>query len=129
MITTKQAIGLVAANFVMGMSLVVGDLTLPTGVHVVGTAHAATCQEDDPDHCWDCRRDGDRVCGPGNDQGVLAGCYSDTSPAAPLAPWPCHVIVRPDGEGDIYTGMVDPLLPTRVLIGPAFEALPNGLVS
>lgn len=26
---------------------------------------------------WDCRRDGNRICGPGNHQGVSAGDYSN----------------------------------------------------
>jgi hypothetical protein len=34
----------------------------------------ARVTEDSPS--WDCRRDGNRICGPGNAQGVPAGNYS-----------------------------------------------------
>jgi len=32
-------------------------------------------EEDDPG--WDCRTDGNLLCGPGNDQGVPAGYYGE----------------------------------------------------
>lgn len=50
---------------------------------------------------WSCVHDGNRVCGPTNDEGVPAGCYDDGG--ALVAPWPCHVVVDPaTGEGDVY---------------------------
>ena len=77
-------------------------------------APPVACEEDQP--CWDCRSAGDRVCGPGNDQGLTPGCYDDTG--ALVAGWPCRVVVDPvTGEGDVYIGLVDPLLPTRGLGG------------
>lgn len=84
----------------IGAALFVGAaLTLSAG----GVAHAAPAgqvQEDDPG--WDCRVDGNRICGPTNAQAVPAGCYADTG--ALVAAWPCHLVVNPDGSADVYTG-------------------------
>ncbi|GAS98822.1 uncharacterized protein RMCC_5787 [Mycolicibacterium canariasense] len=55
--------------------LIGAAIGVPIGPAII-TAHAApTIQEDDPD--WDCRVDGDRVCGPTNTQGVATGLYRD----------------------------------------------------
>ena len=51
---------------------------------------------------WDCRTDGNRICGPDNSNALPAGCYNDA--AALVAPWPCYIVVGPDGTADIYTG-------------------------
>jgi hypothetical protein len=48
-----------------------------------GIAHAV---EDDPG--WNCVTDGNRICGPGNANGVPPGCY-DTAGVL-VAPWPCQ---------------------------------------
>lgn len=58
----------------------------------------ARIQEDDPG--WDCVSMGDRSCGPTNTQGVTAGCYDDGGVL--VAPWPCHIVVNPDGSSDVY---------------------------
>ena len=49
---------------------------------------------------WDCVSDGNRICGPGNPQGQPAGCYDDGGVL--VAPWPCHVVVNPDGSADVF---------------------------
>ncbi len=59
----------------------------------------ASPMEDSPS--WDCATDGNRICGPGNAQGIAAGCYSDTG--VMVAAWPCYVVVNPDGSSDVYT--------------------------
>jgi hypothetical protein len=145
-----MAVGLVAANLVMGMSLVVGGLELPPGVHVVGAAQASpttvtpplptpqaparTCQEDDS--CWVCSMMGDWVCGPGNDNGLTPGCYGTEAGGGSESGgttvvlkelWPCWSAVLPNGERHIYRGWHDPLLPTQIttVIGPAIDVAPN----
>ena len=62
------------------------------------SGHAQAATEDSPS--WSCVDDGNRICGPGNANGVPAGCYDDGGVL--VAPWPCHVIVNPDGSADIY---------------------------
>lgn len=59
----------------------------------------ASPMEDSPS--WDCVADGNRICGPGNEQGIAAGCYSDTG--VMMAVWPCYVVVNPDSSSDVYT--------------------------
>lgn len=49
---------------------------------------------------FDCRSDGNRICGPGNSQGVPAGCYSDAG--ALVSAWPCRIVVNADGSADVY---------------------------
>lgn len=61
-------------------------------------ASAGPVQEDDPG--WSCITMGNRVCGLDNSNGVTPGCYDDTSTL--VAPWPCHVVVNPDGSSDVY---------------------------
>ncbi len=63
-------------------------------------AYASPVMEDMPQ--WDCRANGNFVCGPNNSQGATAGCYNDTG--LMVAPWPCHVVVNPDGSADAYEG-------------------------
>lgn len=66
------------------------------------TVYAAPITEDDP--AWSCIENGNRICGPGNTNGVPAGCYNDLG--ALVSAWPCHVVVDPaTGEGDVYTGL------------------------
>lgn len=61
----------------------------------------ATPQEDDPG--WSCVTMGDQICGPdSDDQGHTPGCYSDTGEL--VAPWPCYLVVNPDGSADVFTG-------------------------
>lgn len=74
---------------------------------VADTPPAGDPQEDDAG--WDCRRHGNGVCGPGNPQGVQAGCYVRSGKRAGvlLRPWDdatmngAHpwVHYRPDGCG------------------------------
>ena len=56
----------------------------------------AGMEEDDPG--WSCVRDGNRICGPGNTEGVPAGCYDDGG--VMVADWPCTVVVNPDGSAN-----------------------------
>lgn len=73
-------------------------ITLSAG----GVAHAAPAgqtQEDDPG--WDCRVDGNRICGPANSNAVAAGCYDEGGVL--VAAWPCSVRVNADGSADVYT--------------------------
>lgn len=65
-------------------------LGLPAGPAMIAAAEAApVVQEDDPG--WDCRVDGDRVCGPTNVQGVPAGLYAGGQLVAPWEPaWYGH---------------------------------------
>lgn len=65
--------------------------------HVTVTQTAIT--EDTP--AWDCRVNGNRVCGPHNAQDVTPGCYNDA--AELVAAWPCHVVTLPNGEQDVYS--------------------------
>lgn len=53
--------------------------------------------EDDPR--WDCRTMGNRVCGPANGQGVIAGQYG---PDGLIIPWPATAV--PEWCGDICLG-------------------------
>lgn len=64
------------------------------------TATPYRTPEDSP--AWDCRTDGNRICGPENAQRVVAGCYSDTGTVVAL--WPCHVVVNSAGDADVYEG-------------------------
>lgn len=50
---------------------------------------------------WDCVSMGNRICGPGNDQGKPAACYDDGGVIVAL--WPCYVVVDQNGDADVYT--------------------------
>lgn len=93
----------------IGLAALFGITGALHGFH--GTAYAAVSpqgdtatqgpQEDQPG--WSCVDDGNRVCGPGNANGVPAGCYDDGG--VMVVPWPCHVV--PDADGvhrDVFTG-------------------------
>jgi len=62
-------------------------------------AHHNTVITED-DERWDCVTMGDRICGPSNSNGVPAGCYDDGGVL--VSPWPCRVVVNPDGTSDVY---------------------------
>lgn len=51
------------------------------------TAQALAAPIDEDDLQWSCVDDGNRVCGPGNSNGVPAGCYDDGGVL--FAVWPC----------------------------------------
>lgn len=53
---------------------------------VYETANELRHYEDDPD--WSCVDDGNRVCGPNNDEGKPAACYDDGGVIEMY--WPCH---------------------------------------
>lgn len=96
---TRATIAVVAAELAMAGSIAVSGII---GLH--GHAQASPgLQEDDPG--WSCVDDGNRVCGPGNEQGVPAGCYDEGGVL--VAVWPCYVVVNPDGSSDVYTPTVD----------------------
>lgn len=93
--TTAQRVTL-AAGVVIGAAL-----GIPAGAILSAPpASAAPVQEDDPR--FDCVFDGNRICGPANTQGAQPGCYNDR--AALVAPWPCHIVINPDGSADVYEG-------------------------
>jgi hypothetical protein len=62
----KATMKFVLAKLVFGSSMALGLLMSPH-------ATAGPIQEDDPR--WSCVDDGNRVCGPGNSNGVPAGRY------------------------------------------------------
>ncbi|AER47548.1 hypothetical protein CL96_gp122 [Mycobacterium phage Firecracker] len=66
--------------YIYGLPATSADVTVP-----VTEAHPHIT-EDDP--LWDCRIDGNRVCGPANVQGVTAGCYGPTGDLVTV--WPCR---------------------------------------
>lgn len=61
-------------------------------LHVDDKTHQAIT-EDDPR--WSCVDDGNKVCGPGNSNGVPAGCYDDGGVL--VAEWPCKAWSPADG--------------------------------
>jgi hypothetical protein len=81
------------ARRVSGFRTLLAALAL-AGVTGVGTAQAHPGHEDEPG--WDCTVDGNRVCGPGNANGVAPGCYAD---GALVTPWP---VVNPDGLARVF---------------------------
>lgn len=87
-------------TFVAGL-LVGLTIGFPSGVTISTAAAtpAGQTQEDDPG--WDCVSMGDRVCGPGNSNGVPAACYDEGGVIVAL--WPCSVVVNADGSSDVYT--------------------------
>lgn len=92
-----------ASHAIFAAGIVIGAaLGIPAGA-IISSAPAIAAPavtEDSP--AFDCIFDGNRICGPGNAQGAAAGCYNDH--AALVAPWPCHIVVNPDGSSDVYTG-------------------------
>lgn len=82
------------------------------GIAMASHANAEGPQEDEPG--WSCVDDGNRVCGPGNSNGVPAGCYDDGGVLE--ASWPCHVEIDPEtGDSDIYVdGDPSPVSPVYV---------------
>lgn len=96
----RDAITLTAVVPVFGASLVLG-FAAEVHAHPTAPQHDQV-QEDEPG--WDCKVNGNRICGPTNDQGVQAGCYNDQGSL--VAVWPCHVVVDPStGEGDVYSDL------------------------
>lgn len=86
---TRIGVALIGAEIAMAAFFGLAGLT----GHISGTAYAAVSpQEDDPQ--WACYRDGNRVCGPDNANGAVAGCYDDGG--ALVALWPC---ARHEGTG------------------------------
>ena len=85
----------IAAAFVLCFGVTVGLVQLGQAV-----AEPATITEDSPE--WDCVTMGNRVCGPGNDQGKPAACYDDGGVI--VASWPCHVVIDANGDAQVYEG-------------------------
>lgn len=70
---------------VLGGVLLGAAIGVPVGPILIAQAQAQPAvTEDDPG--WDCRVQGDRVCGPTNDQGMPAGLYSNGSLVAAWEP-------------------------------------------
>ncbi len=94
----------VVATVVMAASPLVSIVATSPGLAVPsdGSAVFQTSRIDEDSSTWDCRADGNRVCGPGNVQQVIPGCYDDAG--ALVSGWPCRVVVNPDGSSDVYEG-------------------------
>lgn len=56
-----------------------------------------------PSAPWSCVDDGNRICLPNNNEGKPAACYDEGGVI--VAPWPCRVVVNPDGSSDAYYGL------------------------
>lgn len=78
----------------LGTALVAGILVIGTAqsvtsaiseAHSLPVSQSDQCFEDEP--CWSCVDDGNRVCGPTNDEGKPAGCYDGGG--VMVAVWPC----------------------------------------
>lgn len=91
MFTTARRI-----TFATGMAV---GLTVGTLLGA-GLAHAAPGSVSDDDPSFDCTRSDNMICGPGNPTGAAPGCYNDR--AQLVAPWPCYVVVSPNGTGAVY---------------------------
>ena len=89
-LTRAQAIATAVA---IGLS----PLSLAGAVAITSGRAYATSEDSDQ---WSCVDDGNRICGPGNADGAPAGCYNDGG--VMVAPWPCHIVVNPDGSADVY---------------------------
>ena len=76
------AIGSVMAllSMLAGMLLLTPNLVEP----VIGKVVAVAAEEDQPG--WSCVDDGNKVCGPGNPEGVPAGRYDEGGVL--IDPWP-----------------------------------------
>lgn len=68
---------------------------------VIAATMFSPTMEDSPS--WDCITMGNRICGPGNSQGVAPGCYNDGGQL--VAVWPCHIEINSDGSADVYYGL------------------------
>ena len=78
----NRTIALVVVKAALGAGLTLGFTAAPHG-----DAHAddtTVIFEDDPR--WSCVDDGNKVCGPGNPQGVPAGRYDEGGVL--IDPWP-----------------------------------------
>jgi hypothetical protein len=74
---TLTPLAVLAAKASIGAALALGFTAAPH-------AHATTVMEDDPS--WSCVDDGNKVCGPGNANGVPAGRYDEGGVL--IDPWP-----------------------------------------
>ncbi len=88
----------IAASPLVSLVAVSPGLAVPSD----GSAVFPTSRIGEDESGWDCRADGNRMCGPGNSQGVISGCYDDAG--ALVSVWPCHVVVNADGSADVYEG-------------------------
>jgi hypothetical protein len=93
----RTTITLVAAKVALGSALALGFAMMPHAMAHEPSWHDAYAAEvgddnadgriDENESGWDCRRMGNRICGPDNAQGVIPGDYttvwSDGSPAWP----------------------------------------------
>ena len=87
----NRTIALVVVKAALGASLALGFTAAPHG-----DAHAddtTVIFEDDPR--WSCVDDGNKVCGPGNPQGVPAGRYDEGGVL--IDPWPVDSYTYDDG--------------------------------
>jgi hypothetical protein len=67
---------------IIGTALIVSGMV----ISILNGEATATAEEDEPG--WSCVDDGNRVCGPGNEEGKPAGCYDDGG--VMYAEWPCR---------------------------------------
>lgn len=85
----------------LGLVATAGIITASAlGIWFAPLASADGPLEDEPG--WSCVDDGNRICGPGNANGVPAGCYDDGGVL--VAAWPCYVVIDPaTGDSDVFT--------------------------
>lgn len=98
--TVKRALSTRLAFVVIGSSVAL--IATESGLSQAHSEPVAV-SEDHPK--FDCATMGNRECGPGNAQGVAAGCY-DAAGVLVVA-WPCRIDANPDGTTDIYSGTPD----------------------
>jgi len=94
----NRVLTLVLAKAALGAGLALGFVTMPHALaHEPGwhDAYAAEVGDDNSDGVvsedesgWSCIDDGNRVCGPGNGQGVPAGRYDEGGVL--VDPWPVN---------------------------------------
>lgn len=83
----RQAIAATTAVWTLGGSLALGFVASPA-IHAHPHVYAQQQQPEEDSPEWSCVDDGNRVCGPGNSNGALAGCYDEGGVL--VAVWPCE---------------------------------------
>lgn len=89
----RTALVVIGAEVVLAASFATAGL--------IGLSGHAQAQPAEDEPGWSCTETALRICGPASDDyGHAPGCYSDTGKL--VAPWPCTVVVNPDGTADVY---------------------------
>jgi hypothetical protein len=83
--------GIAAGLIIVGIPLAINGTPIAedtdTAITEDSPGGSAVATEDSPG--WDCRTDGNRMCGLGNDQHAPAGCYGTNGRLVVV--WPCEV--------------------------------------